>query len=229
MGQAPASLGRSAGLPFSDRAVVRLLVRFILLSLVLGSCAWRAEQTLSAALLPLLRVEIQWMDDVFRVDRLYLARDDGEPVVRLEVGLARTLTVNGRTYYPDPRGSAVSSTLLGNVTLPTVLLIAIVFAVPGTGVFAGMRRLLAMLPALLVLWTLGAPMILLAGLWRVVFAVAGSPPFSALLLWSDFLQAGGQNVLAIGLGMLAAWGATPRVCDRYARQEDSQQSAGPER
>jgi hypothetical protein len=195
-------LARSDTSPLPDSA--GLLLRFVLLSTVLGLCAWRAQESLSAALLPLLKAEIQWLEDTFRVDRLYLSREEGEPVVRLEVGLAHALTVNGQTYYPDPRGSAVSSTLLGNLTLPTVLLIATVFAVPGASAFAHLVRSVAMLPALLLLWTLGVPIILLAGLWRVVFAVAGPVQFSALLTWSDFLQAGGQNALAIGLGVAVA-------------------------
>lgn len=200
------------------------LGRFVLLSLAFGLCVWAGRHAVIAAALPLMRVEIQQLDDTFRVDRLYAAHDAGEPVIRLEVGLAHAVTVNGRTYTPDPRGSAVSSTLVGNLLLPLVLLLAAAFAFPVRGAVDFAARLLRALVFSVLVCAAGIPIILLAGLWRLIFSAAGIEPVSALLLWNDFLQAGGGNVLALALGVAAA---------KLTRQHQdsgnhgSQQPAGP--
>ena len=198
------------------------LRRFVALSVALGVCAWQTQQSLAAAVLPLLRAEIQQLGDTFRVDRLYVARDAGEWVIRLEVGLAHALAVNGRTYSPDPRGKAVSSTLLANLILPVVLLLASAYAAPPGNVkarFAFVLILLTLTVATVV------PAILLSGLWRLVFGAAGTDAATPLLLWSDFLQGGGANVLGLACGVTAA-----KLSEGCApREQRHQQPAGPAR
>lgn len=192
------------------------LARFTVLSLLLGACVWWIQLPLSTALSPLLMAETQWLAGPFRINQLSVAREANEPVFRVQVSLARDLTVNGRTYPPDPRGAAFSSTLVGHLTVPTVLLIASVLAVPATGLGAYLRRSIALLPALPLLWALVLPFILLAGVWRVVFQIAGVDQFSLRVAWSDFLLAGGQNVLAMGMGLAVAY-----LTDRLMRRKAS--------
>jgi hypothetical protein len=53
--------------------------------------------------------------------------------------------------------------------------------------------------------TVGAPLTLLANLWRIVYDVSNSVDYSPLVFWSDFVQDGGVNFLAIGSGTLLAY------------------------
>jgi hypothetical protein len=179
------------------------LRRFALISAVLAVVAVAAGQPLTRALLPAFKWELAWLDDTFRIDRLYLDRDGADQVVRVEVGLARPLTLNGQTFYPDPRGSASASTLVGNLTLPCVLLAAVALAWP---VRSRHRRTvltlraLALVPALLLLGLLNVPFILWAGLWGVVVHIADPNRLSPLLIWGDFLLGGGGCAAALALG-----------------------------
>jgi hypothetical protein len=112
--------------------------------------------------------------------------------------------VNGRTFYPDPRGTATASTLVGNLTLPCVLLSATALAWPvrRRGLLA--IRTLVLPPALLVLCMVDVPFILWAQLWGLVVSVADPGRFSPLLIWSDFLLGGGGLALALALGACVA-------------------------
>jgi len=166
---------------------------------------WNVLPVLGEPLLPLVKAEIQWLDDTFRVDRIYLTRETGEPIVRLEVALARPLTIDGRTYVPDPRGKALSSTLVGHTVLPTALFLASLFAIPAAKGRATLIRLAAVPPGAVLICAAGTPMILLAGIWRWVLATVHSAQYPYLLIWDDFLQQGGGNVLAISSGLALAY------------------------
>jgi hypothetical protein len=171
-----------------------------MLAVVLGLGVLREARPLTEALLPLFESELAHLDDTFRIDRLYIDRDGADQVVRIDVGLAHALTLNGRTFHPDPRGRATASTLVGNVTLPCVLLTAVALAWPIQSRRQWAARGLALLPALLLLCLLDGPFILWAALWGLVIQAADPNRFSALLLWSDFLLSGGAFALAMALG-----------------------------
>ena len=177
------------------------LVRFTALCAVIAAGLWNVVPMLEERLLPLVKAEVQWLDGTFRVDRLYLTREAGEPIVRLEVGLARPLTVDGRTYLPDPRGKAVSSTLMGHAVLPLALFLASLFAIPAAHPRGWLLRLAVVVPGALLIEAIGMPIVLLAGIWRWILAVTHSADYPALLVWDDFVQQGGANVLAICSGV----------------------------
>jgi hypothetical protein len=148
------------------------LPRFLVVAAVLGFVASREAQPVVAAFLPLFKSELVALDDTFRIDRLYIDRDGADQVVRLDVGLAHALSLNGRTFQPDPRGRATASTLVGNITLPCVLLTAIALAWPLRRWQHLATRALLLGPALLLLCILDVPFILWAALWGLVIQVA---------------------------------------------------------
>lgn len=177
------------------------LYRFLLLAVVAGCIAIPAAEPITAALLPLFHAELARLDDTFRIDRVYLDHDGADRVVRVDVGLAHPITLNGRTFRPDPRGRATASTLVGNLTLPCVLLIAVALAWPCRSREQFAARVLALAPALLLLGLLGIPFLLWGALWGLVVQVADPNRFSPLLMWSDFLLDGGNFALAMALGV----------------------------
>lgn len=97
------------------------LARFVALSILIGALLWSNAERLGALCVPAFAAEIQWIDATFKVQSLEVTREGGELIFRLAVGLARPVMVGGQTFYPDPRGQALSSTLVANGVLPTVL------------------------------------------------------------------------------------------------------------
>jgi hypothetical protein len=170
--------------------------RFVALSILIGALLWSTAERVATACLPAFAAQIQWLDGTFKVQSLEVTREGGELLFRLAVGLARPITVNGKTFNPDPRGRAISSTLVANVVLPTALFLAALFALPRNYLF----RLGVAVPGVVLIATVGVPLTLLANLWRIVYDAANSAGYSPLVFWSDFVQDGGVNFLAIGSG-----------------------------
>jgi hypothetical protein len=189
-------MSRLGGVP----TLPSFLLRFLIIAAVVGFGAIRGAETITHALLPLFKGELARLDDRFRIDRIYVDHDGADQVVRVEVGLAHEFSVKGRTFRPDPRGLATASTLVGNLTLPCVLLVAVALAWPVRDRALLTLRFLFLVPSLLVLCMLGVPFILWAALWGLILQVADPNGFSPLLMWSDFLLGGGHFALAIVLG-----------------------------
>jgi hypothetical protein len=180
---------------------LRFVLRFALIAAALAFLTLWAAEPVTQVLLPLFKGELAALDGTFRVDRLYIDRDGADQVVRAEVGLARPLTLDGRTFRPDPRGKATASTLVGNVTFPCAMLAAVALAWPASGRRRGLALRIGLLaPALLLLCVLDVPFILWGALWGLVLQAAEPDRFSPLLIWSDFLIGGGSLALAAVLG-----------------------------
>ncbi len=185
----------------ADSAVLsRFLLRFLFTVAIVGFVTVREARPVTEALLPLFTGELAMLDDTFRIDRVFVDQDGADRVVRVEVGLAHPVSLNGQTFYPDSRGKAMASTLVGNVTLPFTLLVAVAFAWPTPSAGRLALRIVALLPALLLLCLLDVPFILWAGLWGLIVQAADPNRLSPLLIWRDFLLSGGALALAMGLG-----------------------------
>jgi len=181
----------------------RFLLRFVLWSVLLGLMAHFGSPCITEALLPVFKDELALLDPAFRIDRLYVDRDGADEVVRLEVGLARTLSVGSRTFRPDPRDRASTSTLADNAVVPCALLIAASLAWPLRSRRELAMRLAALAPAALLLEMLVVPFILLAQLWAALLSSAAPGRFSVLVSWGDFLTGGGALALALILAVAA--------------------------
>jgi hypothetical protein len=181
-------------------------LRFLLLASLLGAGSLPFQVPLAQALLPLFRSELAWLDDAFRIDELRIAKDGAESVIRLEVGLARDIVMNGHAASPDPRGKAHSTTLVANLSLPAVLLIAVAMAWPARHSAAYAWRALALVPALLLMWMFDVPFVLWSGFWGLIVDALDPGRFSPLLIWEHFLHSGGRLALAATLGgSIGAW------------------------
>jgi hypothetical protein len=213
------SFARSLTLPHPRLNGLQGLVRFALIAGLLGMIAVFTTQPLAQALLPMFKIEIERLDDTFRVDRLYLDRDGTDKVVRVEVNLAHRIVVNGHVVNPDPRGKANASTLVWHVTVPVVLMIAAAFAWPPRSRVMVVSRSLALLPSLMLLWALDVPLILLASLWGLIFQVLTPYQFSILRLWAQFLQGGGELVTAVALGLAVGALIGPRDDRSYINEQ----------
>jgi hypothetical protein len=188
-----------------------------------GTFAWRAFAARFAALvlalsaivhvwgeraltqvLPLLQTEIAWLDDTYELKSLSLDTEGADRVLRLVVSQRRYIQLAGQLFEPHPQGRANASTLTGHVFLPLVVLAGLVLAWPwpASHWVQWLWRAFKLLPATALLLAVNVPMVLWAGIWRLHVDAFAPMLWSPLLIWADFLQAGGEHVLALGLAML---------------------------
>lgn len=185
----------------SDLAL-RFLARFVCLTGVFGVLAFVYGTTLVDWLTPAFQAEINWLDDTYRIDRLFVDTEGADKVVRIVVGLAHCVVLPDGAHCGDPRGMANASTLQANVTLPAVLLAAVALAWPVLRSREYLWRFLCAAPALVVIWALDVPFILWSAIWSMHVDAFAPDMFSPLLVWSEFLQSGGRLALAALFGVM---------------------------
>lgn len=185
--------------------VMRFLVRFICILTFLGGLASVYGTALVQMLLPAFQVELAWLDDTYRIDRLFVDIEGADKVVRIVVGLARCVVLPDGAHCGDPRGLANASTLQADVTLPATLLIAIAVAWPAQRLQAYLWRALCVIPVLALLWAIDTPFILWSELWGLHVNAFAPGMFSPLLIWGGFLQSGGRLLLATMFGVLVVY------------------------
>lgn len=196
------------------------IVRFALIALVLASLSFRFGAQLTESLLPAIQSEFEWLDDTYEIKGLYLDREGADQVVRIVVSQARCLVLRDRAFCGDPRGRANASTLLGNITLPAVLLLALVLAWPVARPSELVFRMILAPISLALMWALDVPFVLWSAIWSLHVDAFAPDMFSPLLIWSQFLQGGGRLVLAILFGLMVV-----RVSGRGGRVLGSRHNA----
>jgi hypothetical protein len=191
-------------MPEQRASVARAMLRMAVAAAVLGALVTWFAQPLTARLAGLFGLEMTWLAPAFHVRDLSVRHEDADTVFRVEVQLARRLVVNGHVVAPDPRGIAMASTLVGHALVPAVLLVAVAIAWPAERHRGWLLRMLALLPAVILLWMVDVPLILLGALWRFVYQALDPGRASFLWMWSVFLQGGGELAVSIVLGALIA-------------------------
>lgn len=177
------------------------IARFALIALVLASLSFRFGAQLAESLLPAIQSEFEWLDDTYEIKGLSLDREGADQVVRIVVSQARCLVLIDRAFCGDPRGRANASTLVGNVTLPAVLLLALVLAWPVARPSELVFRMIFAPMSLALMWALDVPFVLWSAIWSLHVDAFAPDMFSPLLIWSQFLQGGGREVLSLLLGV----------------------------
>ena len=197
------------------RKLFGLLCRIVVAAVILGALSFRYGTELVEALLPAIRAEFEWLDDTYDIKQLYLDHVGADQVVRVVVGQARCIVLIDRAFCGDPRGRANASTLIGNITLPAVVLLALALAWPSMRICELACRLVLAPMALAMMWSLDVPFILWSSIWSLHVDAFAPGLFSPLLIWSQFLQGGGRFALAgllgIGLATLSTWLMTRRM------------------
>jgi len=174
-------------------------LRFLLASVLLLALAQVFGQDIVATMLPVFRWELGRLDDHYRILFLGLASQGADSVVRLDVTLARPVVVGARVIFPDPRGFATVTTLVGHLLQPAIVLLAVLAAWPVRRLAEYPARFCCGIPLLAGVLMIDVPFVLLAEIWAM-FAPGG---FSPLIAWSGFLQSGGRLALALALAAFA--------------------------
>lgn len=190
--------------PIRPRQLFGFLCRFAGIVLILTMLLHRYEALLVERLLPAIQAEFEWLDDTYEIKSLHVDHEGSDQVVRIVVSQARCIVLGDRAFCGDPRGRANASTLLGNITLPAILLMAFALAWPVVRASEYVLRILLMPVALVMIWALDVPFILWSSIWSLHVDAFAPDMFSPLLIWSQFLQGGGRFVLACLLGIVTA-------------------------
>lgn len=187
--------------PISAWLLLGLLCRLALAAVLTSVVAQRYEVELVTKMLPAIAAEFEWLDDTYAIQKIYLNHEGADRVVRVVVSQTRCVVFGDLAFCGDPRGRASASTLLGNITLPTALLVAVVCAWPVVHAAEYLLRALFLPIALAVIWALDVPFILLSEIWGLQVDAFAPGLFSPLLVWSQFLQGGGRILLTLLLFM----------------------------
>lgn len=182
------------------------LLRFAGCVVLLGGLSLMWGEQLAQAWLPLCRAQIEALDDIYGIDSLKLDKQGADRVIRMTVHQSRYFVLGGRTVVPHPLGQASSTTLVANLLLPAVLLLASGLAWPARRPWIVALRLPVLAAAWLLLAAVDVPLVLWAGIWGIHVAAFAPDTTSPLLLWVDMLQSGARLALPLAIGLLVAWG-----------------------
>ena len=194
-------------MPFSTAAVWPSPGRFAL-ALILGFAltlvvAWVWGTALIEAILPATRIGLGWIDDRFGILFLGVEHNWQDTVVRLRVTPTAMFVMGGQVIEPQPQGWLEVTTTTGAMLQPLVIAPAIAFALPG----AMHTRILAFALAALLAFgflLIDLPLTLHAYVWDMFIDNLDPNRYSPLMVWHEFLHAGGRLGIAVMLGV-AGW------------------------
>ena len=162
--------------------------------------AWAWGESLIESLLPLTRILLGWIDDRFGILFLGVEHNWQDTVVRLRVNILQLFVMGGQLISESPTGWLEVTTTTGAMLQPMVIAPAIAFALPGT---MHTKILAFALAALLAFGFLliDVPVTLHAYVWDMFIDNLQPDRFSLLMVWHEFLHAGGRLGVALLLGM----------------------------
>ncbi|WP_018079026.1 hypothetical protein [Thiobacillus denitrificans] len=178
------------------------------LALILGlavtlAAAWAWGESLIESVLPLTRILLGWIDDRFGILFLGVEHNWQDTVVRLRVNILQLFVMGGKVIGESPTGWLEVTTTTGAMLQPLVIAPAIAFALPGALYTRALAFALAALLAFGFL-LIDLPMTLHAYVWDMFVDNLDPSRFSLLMVWHEFLHAGGRLGVAVILG-LAGW------------------------
>ena len=189
----------AAAWPSPGRFALALLIGLA----VTLAAAWAAGESLIESLLPATRIVLGWVDGRFGILFLGVEHNWQDTVVRLRVNILQLFVMGGKVIGESPTGWLEVTTTTGAMLQPLVIAPAIAFALPG----AVHTRIAAFaLAALLAVGFLlvDLPVTLHAYVWDMFIDNLDPDRFSLLMVWHEFLHAGGRLGVAVILG-LAGW------------------------
>lgn len=215
----------------------RAAARAIAAALLVLAGAGFAAGPLVDATLPLLRTGFAVLAPEFALRSLTRGAHGADTSLVAEVSLARPVTIAGRHYTPDPRGTAWATTPAGHVLLLPAVVVLLVLAVPASGWREAAVRGGAAVSGLLPGMTLDTPAVLAANVWGLFPGAAARD--GALGVWAAFMAGGGRIALGVLVGaaaIAAGRGVAARVdaavsppAAAAGRRPARRRSAGPPR
>ena len=171
-------------------------------------------------LLPLLRIELLWLDDSFRI--LYLGitnnpRGGTDTMIKLDVTLAKHVYVGTQLLAPNAGIKEMASTVTGTALRPLIVGISMLWVCPAKNHWAYLQRTLIGIPLLLMILPFDVPLMLLGQLYEILqFLAKTKEGFEYVIGWKVFLQGGGPIALA-----LVAATVTISIVDHFSAHQEA--------
>lgn len=195
------------------------LLRLLVASALLLPLASLYGDVWTAWWLPAYRQVFTWVAEDFKLLQLAIDVESGQQVLKVQVSWRSVAFIGDRMIFPDPRGTATSSTLLADALRGPLLAALAAAAWPTAFRFGALgqltrwvecsARVLVLVPLIVVLTLIDLPLVLAGVLWRMVLDAMGPEVTSPLVIWATFLLGGGRSALGLLAGVLAALLARP--------------------
>ena len=203
---------------------LRAAGRLLLAGALTGGCALVWQTPLLELAIHLFRIWLDVIDGTFRTVHLSSELVNGERLIFRLATPAVTHVVGLRVVMPNPGTLMSSSVSAGLVLQPLVLGAALVLAWPWQRWLELVLRAVLAMPLLVAVVLLDVPMMLYGSLWYDEVKAFDSDHFSLLVVWPDFMNAGGRfalTVVAVAGAVSAARRLLPRVSEDSARVRGS--------
>jgi hypothetical protein len=201
---------------------LRGVLRLLLAATLIGGGVGVFEDALAARLLAPLGACLGWIDGTFRTVDLGIATVNGEAVIRRVATPAALHAVGSQVVFADARTRITTSAGEGVLFQPVVFALTLLFAWPWRSARLLGLRVVAAVPLVLCLFLLDVPMVLYGASWYQEVALLDPDRFSPLILWMDFMNAGGRLALAVAAAALSVG-----VADRFLPSRPSPVPPGP--
>lgn len=167
------------------------------------------------ALMPALRASFEIFGPEYEVLAFGIDQEKADRVLRVTVMLRQTVVIGERVLVPDPRGTATASTLLLQGLQGPFVAAWVALAWPlRAGAAELALRALLVLPAMLLLLLVDAPLMLASTLWQLIADHLAPGTTTPLLVARDLARGGLRLGLGAAAGALAVVGAAALVARR---------------
>ena len=195
-----------------------ILLRLSIAAVVLLPLAVTQGEALVQSWLSAYGAVFEWVADDFQLLKLFIDHEGADRVVRVVVMWKHIAFVGNQVIYPDPRGTANTSTLLAHgLQGPLVAILAAITwptcrntvgrAYVNSRLIERASRVALMLPLLIVLVLIDMPLVLAGELWGMVIDALEPDRISLLVMLKTFLQGGGRYALGVATAMLSVHAA----------------------
>lgn len=165
--------------------------------------AWLSGRELIEALLPLVRESLLWLDDSFEILALGIDQNHQDTVIRLRVNATQLIIIGTQALWPRPGEWLEVTTTLGAMLQPSTIAVGLAVAWPGSLMLRLVRGGLALVLAIGFL-LIDLPVTLYAYVWDMYIYAFAPEQFSPLLVWHEFLHAGGRLGIGVLIGVASA-------------------------
>lgn len=170
------------------------------LSLTLAALA---GQALVETLLPFTRAPLLWLDDRFEILALGVDRNLQDTVIRLRVNATEMIVVGWQAALPEAGQWLEVTTTVGAMLQPLVIALGLAAAWPGKFAARLLRIAIAMTLAISFM-LIDIPVTLHAYVWDMYIYAYDPNHFSSLLIWHEFMHAGGRLGVGVLMGVVSA-------------------------
>ena len=189
-----------------------LVVRAALAGFALLAVFLLAGEPVMHWLMPGLRSSFELFGPEYDVLSFGIDQEKADRVLRVTVKLKQTVVIGERVLVPDPRGTANASTLLLQGLQGPFVAAWVALAWPlRAGVGELLLRVLLVLPAMVALLLVDAPLMLASTLWQLITDHLAPGTTTPLLVARDIARGGVRLGLGAAAGALAVVAASALV------------------